>query len=89
MRHESLCEAYRDCVEQALMDSNIVSSDLPLDDLYGSVVGIFQQVASHHFGVKSTSPRRYWMTPEAWNDIVTRQSQVSKFAEHRRALFQN
>ena len=55
MRDESLCEAYRDSVEQALTTSHIVNSDLPLDDWYGSVMGIIQQVASHHFGVKSTS----------------------------------
>ena len=30
MRDESPCEAYRDSVEQALKDSNIVNSDLPL-----------------------------------------------------------
>ena len=65
MRDESLCEAHRDSVEQALMDSNIVNSDMPLDDRCGSVMGYIQQVASHHFGVKSTSPRRHWMTPEA------------------------
>ena len=74
MRDESLCEACRDSVEQALVDSNIVSTDLPLDDWYASVMGIIQQAASHHFGVKSTSPRRHWMTPEAWNDTLTRQS---------------
>ena len=82
-RDESICDACRDSVEQALMDPNIVSSDLPLDDWYGSVMGIIQQVASHHFGVKSTSPRRHWMIPEAWNDIVTRQAQVSKLVEKK------
>ena len=87
MRDESLCEAHRDSVEQALMDSNVVNSDLPLDDWHGSVMGIIQHVASHHFGVKSTSRRRHWMTPEAWNDIVTRQAQVSKHVDYRRAPF--
>ena len=76
MRGESLSKAYRDSVEQALTTSHIVNSDLPLDDWYGSVMGITQQVASHHFGVKSTSPRRHWMTPEAWNDIMARQAQI-------------
>ena len=66
-----------------------MKSDLPLDDWYGSVTGIIQRVASHHFGVKSTSPRRrHWMTPEAWNDTVTRHAQVSKLVEYRCALFQ-
>ena len=88
MRDESLCEVYGDIVKQTLMNSNIVSSDLPLDDWYGSVMGIIQQVASHHFGVKSTSPCRHWMTPEAWNDIVTRQAQVSKLVEYWRAPLQ-
>ena len=88
MIDESLCEAYRDSVEQALTTSHIVNSYLPLDDWYGSVTGITQQVASHHFGVKSTSPHRHWITPAAWNDIVTRQAQFSKLAEYRRALSQ-
>ena len=88
MRDESICEAYRDSVEQALIDSNIVNYDWPLDDWHGSVMGIIQQVASHHLRVKSTSPRRHWMTPEAWSDIVTRQAQVSKLVEYRRALLQ-
>ena len=47
MRDESLCEAYCDSVEQALSTSHIVNSDLPLDDWYGSVMGIIHQVASH------------------------------------------
>ena len=81
-RDESLCEAYRDSVEQALTTSHIVNSDLPLDDWYSSVMGIIQQVASHHFGVKSTSPRRHWMTPTA------RQAQISKLVEYKRALSQ-
>ena len=44
-----------------------------LDDWHDSVMGLISQVASHHIGVKSTQPRRHWMTPEAWNDIVARQ----------------
>ena len=40
MRDESLCEAYRDSVEQALTTSHIVISELPLDDGYGSVMVI-------------------------------------------------
>ena len=69
------------------MTTNIVSSELPLDNWYGSAMGIIQQDASHHFGVKSASPRDHWMTPEAWNVIVTRQAQVSKVVVYRRALF--
>ena len=88
MRDESLCVAYRDSVKQVLTTSNTVNSDLPWDDWYGSVMGIIQQVASHHFGVKSTTPRRHWMTPAARNDIVTRQAQISKLVEYR-APFRN
>ena len=88
MRDESLCEAYRNTDEKALMDLNIVSSDLPLDDWYGSVMGIIQQVASHQFGVKSTSLPRHWMTPKAREDITTRQAQVSTLVKYRRAILQ-
>ena len=48
MRDDSLCEVYCDSVEQALSTSHIVNSDLLLDDWYGSMIGIIQQVASHH-----------------------------------------
>ena len=62
-KYDSLCEAYCDSVEHALSASHLVDSDLPLDGWYGSVIGIIQQVASHHFGVKSAPPRCRWMTP--------------------------
>ena len=57
MREESLREAFCDSSEQALSASHLAISDLPTDDWYGSVMGIIQQVVSHHFGVKSTPPR--------------------------------
>ena len=88
VRDKSLCDTYFASVEQALSTSNMVHSDLILDDWYESVMGIIQQVASRHFGVKSTAPRRHWVTPVAWNDILTRQAQISKLLEHRRALLQ-
>ena len=59
-----------------------------MDDWYGSVMGSIQEVASHHLGVKSTPPRRHWMTPTAWNDIVARQAQISKLVDDRRAILQ-
>ena len=45
----------RRCVGQALMDSNIVNSDLPLDDWCGSVMGIIQHFASHRLRRTSKS----------------------------------
>ena len=55
VRDESLREAYCDSVEQAQLASHLASSDLPMDDWYGSVIGIIHEVASHHFGTTTLS----------------------------------
>ena len=83
------CPRWNDAaLRWAMRDESLCEAYLSLDDWYGFVMEIIQQVASHHFGVKLTSPSRHWMTPEAWNDIVTCQAQVSKLVEFWRARSQ-